>query len=160
MDNGIVVVENVYRLFTNGYSRLSATKKGVSEIAYPIISSTLTTLAAFVPLLMWQGIVGEFMSILPKTLIVVLASSLFVALIINPPFMANFMKFDDIRTKLNRKRSLKMAGIFAIIAIPLYLAKIYLLANLIMTVAIMYVLNFGCVTSDGTVVSDKIPGMA
>ena len=142
VDNGIVVVENVYRLYTNGYSKLNATKKGVSEIAYPIISSTLTTLAAFFPLLMWQGIVGEFMSILPKTLIVVLSSSLFVALIINPPFMANYMKFDDIRNKINWKRSIKRAGIFALIAVPLYLSKIYLFANLLMTVALFYILNF------------------
>ena len=142
VDNGIVVVENVYRLYTNGYSKMNATKKGVSEIAFPIISSTLTTLAAFFPLLMWQGIVGEFMSILPKTLIVVLASSLFVALIINPPFMANFMKIDDIRTKINWKKSLKIAGIYTVVAILFYVAKIYLLGNLLMTVALLYVLNF------------------
>ena len=142
VDNGIVVVENVYRLYTNGYSKMNATKKGVSEIAFPIISSTLTTLAAFFPLLMWKGIIGEFMSILPKTLIVVLSSSLFVALIINPPFMANYMKFDDIRNKINWKKSLKTAGIFTIIAVPLYMAKIYLFANLLMTVALLYVLNF------------------
>ncbi len=141
VDNGIVVVENVYRLYTSGYSKLSATKKGVSEIAFPIISSTLTTLAAFFPLLMWEGIVGEFMSILPKTLIVVLASSLFVALVINPPFMANYMKFDDIRNKIDWKKSLKRAGIFVIVAAVFYFAQIYLLANLLMTVALFYILN-------------------
>ncbi|MEZ5104613.1 MAG: efflux RND transporter permease subunit [Draconibacterium sp.] len=141
VDNGIVVVENVYRLYSNGYSRMSATKKGVSEIAFPIISSTLTTLAAFFPLLMWQGIVGEFMSILPKTLIVVLASSLFVALIINPPFMANYMKIDDIRSKINRKKSLKATAIFTVVAVLFYLAKVYLLGNLLITVAALYVLN-------------------
>ncbi len=141
VDNGIVVVENVYRLYTSGYSKLSATKKGVSEIAFPIISSTLTTLAAFFPLLMWEGIVGEFMSILPKTLIVVLASSLFVALVINPPFMANYMKFDDIRNKIDWKKSLKRAVIFVIVAAVFYFAQIYLLANLLMTVALFYILN-------------------
>lgn len=141
VDNGIVVVENVYRLYTNGFSKMAATKKGVSEIALPIISSTLTTLAAFFPLLMWEGIVGEFMSILPKTLIVVLASSLFVALIINPPFMANYMKFDDIRTKLDWKSSLKKAGIFALLAGISYLAGVILLGNLLMTVALLYVFN-------------------
>ncbi len=141
VDNGIVVVENVYRLYTSGYSKLSATKKGVSEIAFPIISSTLTTLAAFFPLLMWEGIVGEFMSILPKTLIVVLASSLFVALVINPPFMANYMKFDDIRNKIDWKRSLRRAVIFVIVAAVFYFAQIYLLANLLMTVALFYILN-------------------
>lgn len=142
VDNGIVVVENVYRLYSNGYSLLSATKKGVSEIATPIISSTLTTLAAFFPLLMWEGIVGQFMSIFPKTLIVVLASSLFVALILNPAFVATFMKIDDIKTKINWWKSLKIAGVFAMVAILFYVAKLYLYGNILMTIAILFVLNF------------------
>ncbi|QGY44459.1 AcrB/AcrD/AcrF family protein [Maribellus comscasis] len=141
VDNAIVVVENVYRLHTIGYSKMAATKKGVSEIAFPIISSTMTTLAAFFPLLMWEGVVGEFMSILPKTLIVVLASSLFVALILNPPFIANFIKIDDISRKANVKRGLKNAGILTIIAIPFYLAKIYLLGNILITIAALTALN-------------------
>ena len=141
VDNAIVVVENVYRLHGLGYSTLTATKKGVSEIAYPIISSTLTTLAAFVPLMFWEGIVGEFMSILPRTLIVVLSSSLFVALVLNPPFIARFMKIDDIREKANWKRTFKNAGILTIIAIVFYVAKVYLLGNILETVAIIMVLN-------------------
>jgi multidrug efflux pump subunit AcrB len=142
VDNAIVVVENVYRLYGSGYSALSATKKGVSEIAFPIISSTLTTLAAFFPLLLWQGVIGQFMSILPQTLIVVLASSLFVALILNPAFVSTFIQIDDIRKKVNWKRSLKRAGIYTVVAALFYLAKIYLLGNIIMTVAIFTVLNF------------------
>ncbi|MGQ8338916.1 efflux RND transporter permease subunit [Sunxiuqinia sp. A32] len=141
VDNAIVVVENVYRLYGSGYSRLQATKKGVSEIAFPIISSTLTTLAAFVPLMFWEGIVGEFMGILPQTLIIVLASSLFVALILNPPFIASFMVIDDIRTKANWQKSFKNAGILTAIAIVFYVAKIYLLGNILATVVIFMVLN-------------------
>ena len=141
VDNAIVVVENVYRLYSKGYSLLSATKRGVSEIAFPIISSTLTTLAAFFPLLAWEGVVGEFMAILPRTLIVVLASSLFVALIMNPPFIANFMKIDDINTKANAKRIFKNAGIFAILSVPFYIMQVYLLGNLLATVALIMVLN-------------------
>jgi multidrug efflux pump len=141
VDNAIVVVENVYRLFNSGYSLMGATKKGVSEIAYPIITSTLTTLAAFVPLLMWEGIVGQFMSVLPKTLIVVLASSLFVALILNPAFVSSFMKIDDITVRLKWKKQLKNAGIFAVIAVLFYIAKIWLLGNLAITVSLVLILN-------------------
>ncbi|MGC9353788.1 MAG: efflux RND transporter permease subunit, partial [Mariniphaga sp.] len=141
VDNAIVVVENVYRLYTAGYSLLSATKKGVSEIAYPIIASTLTTLAAFFPLLLWEGIVGQFMSVLPKTLIVVLASSLFVALILNPAFVASYMKIDDINTRLNWKKSLKKAGIFALFAALFYFTRIWLLGNLLITIAAFILLN-------------------
>lgn len=141
VDNAIVVVENVYRLYSSGYSLMNATKKGVSEIAYPIIASTLTTLAAFFPLLMWEGIVGEFMKVLPQTLIIVLASSLFVALILNPPFIAAYMRIDDIKSKLNWKKQLKIAGIIVAVSIPFYLMRAFLFANILMTVALLISFN-------------------
>jgi multidrug efflux pump len=92
VDNGIVVVENVYRLMDEGYPRIQAAKLGVGEVAMPIIASTATTLAAFLPLILWEGIMGEFMKWLPITLIIVLSSSLFVALIINPMLISVYMK--------------------------------------------------------------------
>ena len=141
VDNAIVVVENVYRLFSSGVPLLKATKQGVSEIAFPIISSTLTTLAAFFPLLAWEGMIGEFMKIFPQTLIVVLASSLFVALILNPAFIAAFMKVEDIYKKPSKKRVLRNAGIITVIAILFYVAQMYLYANLLATVALIMVLN-------------------
>ena len=141
VDNAIVVVENVYRLYSLGYTALDATKKGVSEIAMPIISSTLTTLAAFIPLLMWEGVIGEFMRVLPETLIIVLSSSLFVALILNPAFVSTFIKIDDINAPANWKRSLKTAAIFTIAGIPFYFTKLLFLGNILMTVAILLVLN-------------------
>ncbi len=92
VDNGIVVVENIYRLMDEGYSKTDAAKFGVGEVAMPIIASTATTLAAFFPLILWEGIMGEFMKYLPITLIIVLSSSLFVALVINPTLTSLFMK--------------------------------------------------------------------
>ena len=65
VDNGIVVVENIYRLMDEGYSSIDAAKSGVGEVAWPIIASTATTLAAFVPLALWPGMMGEFMKYLP-----------------------------------------------------------------------------------------------
>ena len=105
VDNGIVVVENVYRLMGKGLSRTEAAKKGVGEVAMPIIASTATTLAAFLPLVLWDGIVGEFMQWLPITLIIVLSSSLFVALVINPMLISLFMKVDP--EKENRPTIIK-----------------------------------------------------
>ncbi|MFT5258097.1 MAG: multidrug efflux pump, partial [Arenicella sp.] len=68
VDNGIVVVENVYRLMDEeGMTRTEAAKKGIGEIAFPIIISTATTVAAFIPLGLWPGIMGQFMVILPIT---------------------------------------------------------------------------------------------
>ena len=92
VDNGIVVVENVYRLMEEGHNAWEATKEGVGEVAMPIIASTATTLAAFLPLAFWPGLMGEFMKFLPITLIVTLGSSLFVALVINPVLISTFMR--------------------------------------------------------------------
>ncbi|GAF02422.1 multidrug-efflux transporter MexB [Saccharicrinis fermentans DSM 9555 = JCM 21142] len=120
VDNAIVVVENVYRLHEEGLSKMEAVKNGVSEIAIPIISSTATTLAAFLPLLFWPGIVGDFMSYMPITLIIVLSSSLFVALILNPVFAARFMKIEDIRAKKNRKVLFSIVGGMALLGLIFY----------------------------------------
>lgn len=95
VDNGIVVVENIYRLRSEkDMNGDRASREGVGEVATAIIASTATTLAAFLPLLFWKDLMGEFMKYLPITLIIVLASSLFVALVINPVLTANFMKVD------------------------------------------------------------------
>ena len=95
VDNGIVVVENVYRLMSEGMSRTEAAKKGVGEIALPIIISTVTTVAAFVPLGLWPGLFGQFMIYFPVTLSVVLGSSLFVALFMNSMLVSKYMEIGD-----------------------------------------------------------------
>ncbi len=96
VDNGIVVVENIYRLMDEeGLDNVRASSIGAGEVAYPIIASTATTLAAFLPLMLWPGIFGEFLGYLPLTLIVVLSSSLFVGLVINPAFTSKFMKIKE-----------------------------------------------------------------
>ncbi len=93
VDNGIVVVENVYRLMEEeGLSRIQAAKQGIGEIAYPIIISTATTVAAFVPLGLWPGVFGQFMIFFPITLSVVLGSSLFVAIFMNSMLVSRFME--------------------------------------------------------------------
>ena len=122
VDNGIVVVENIYRYQQIGFSADDAAKYGTGEVALPIIASTATTLAAFIPLAFWPGLMGGFMKYLPITLIVVLTSSLFVALVINPVLCAKFMKVDEklidkkLRTR-KRNRIVSMAIGFLIIAV-------------------------------------------
>jgi len=96
VDNGIVVVENVYRLMEKeGMTRVAAAKAGIGEIAFPIIISTATTIAAFVPLGAWPGLLGEFMIFFPITLSVVLGSSLIVALFFNSMLVSRFMDISD-----------------------------------------------------------------
>lgn len=114
VDNGIVVVENIYRLMDEGYPRLKAAKEGVGEVAWPIIASTATTLAAFVPLALWPGQMGEFMKFLPMTLMIVLSSSLFVALIINPVLTSAFMKIKEENIEASNKRLIIFFGLLAL----------------------------------------------
>ena len=96
VDNGIVVVENVYRLMEKeGMDRVDAAKAGIGEIASPIIVSTATTIAAFVPLGAWPGLMGEFMIYFPITLSVVLGSSLIVALFFNSMLVSRYMEIDE-----------------------------------------------------------------
>ncbi len=92
VDNGIVIVENIYRLHCEGLSRIEAARRGAAEVAWPVATSTLTTLAAFSPLLFWPDLIGDFMSYIPKTLIITLSSSLFVALVINPAICSVLIK--------------------------------------------------------------------
>lgn len=121
VDNGIVVVENIYRLMQEGKPASQAAKEGVGEVAWPIITSTLTTLAAFLPLAFWDDLVGEFMKYLPITLIIVLSASLFVALVINPVMTAMYMKIEDMTQNKPKKGSLRMAGFLGVLALVCYL---------------------------------------
>ncbi|WP_147820110.1 efflux RND transporter permease subunit [Salidesulfovibrio onnuriiensis] len=90
VDNGIVVVENVYRHMQDGKTREQAAQIATDEVAWPVISSTLTTVGAFFPMAFWPGIMGEFMAFLPKTVIIALVGSLFVALVVNPVLSSRF----------------------------------------------------------------------
>ena len=84
VDGAIVVVEYADRKIQEGLSIKESYAAASKKMALPIISSTATTLAAFIPLLFWPGIAGEFMKYLPITLICVLSSSLFMALLFVP----------------------------------------------------------------------------
>lgn len=139
VDNGIVVIENIYRKLEEGLSPSNAARQGVGEVAWPIITSTATTVAAFLPLAFWGGIMGEFMKYLPITLIVVLSSSLFVALVINPVLAAWFIKGEE--TKPNKKRMLITALVLFCLAIIGYIANTYTIANLVMFVALFIPIN-------------------
>ncbi|MBE0424613.1 MAG: efflux RND transporter permease subunit, partial [Lutibacter sp.] len=124
VDNGIVVVENVYRLLDEGYSRFDAAKYGVGEVAMPIIASTATTLAAFFPLAFWPGMMGEFMRYLPITLIIVLVSSLFVALVINPVLTSVYMKIKE--EEVNFKKIVIFSSILFFVGVVFIIAGLTL----------------------------------
>ena len=147
VDNGIVVIENIYRYVQEGYGLIDAAKQGAGEVALPIIASTATTLAAFVPIAFWPGLVGSFMQYLPITLIIVLTSSLFVALVINPVFAATFMKMEEIaeareeRRRKNRNVLIFAAGMMAIGVFGLVAGAGWLF-NLMLITTVISLLHF------------------
>ena len=120
VDNGIVVVENVYRLMEKeGMSKIEAAKLGISEIAYPIIVSTATTVLAFVPLGLWPGTIGQFMIYLPITLSIVLGSSLFVAIFFNSMLVSKFMSIDE--KNLSKKDLIRLTYLLSGIGLFLFI---------------------------------------
>ncbi|MDP4679602.1 MAG: efflux RND transporter permease subunit, partial [Cyclobacteriaceae bacterium] len=140
VDNGIVVVENVYRLREEGYSAFEATRLGVGEVAMPIIASTSTTLAAFLPLAFWPGIMGEFMKFLPITLIVTLGSSLFVALVINPVLVTVFMKL-DLGEPTKHKKIWIYAGVAIVFGALMLLIKATVFGNLSIVLGLLIIID-------------------
>jgi multidrug efflux pump len=106
VDNAIVIVENIYRHMQEGKTRQEAARVGSNEVAWPVITSTLTTVGAFFPMIFWPGIMGEFMGFLPRTLIISLLASLFVALVINPVISARFQTAKLLDTRAAGKTGL------------------------------------------------------
>lgn len=140
VDNGIVIVENIYRHMDEGLKATQAVIKGVGEVALPIIASTATTLAAFLPLALWPGMMGEFMKYLPITLMIVLGSSLFIALVINPVIAVAFMKVTE--DKPNRKKAIRNSIIFIGIGSIFVALGAMIFGNLLIVTGIMILINF------------------
>ena len=104
VDNAIVIVENIYRHREQGLARDEAARRGTAEVARPVVASTITTLAAFFPILFWPNVIGKFMAYLPKTVILALVASLFVALVINPALCARFVEVKAKAARRSRER--------------------------------------------------------
>ncbi|MEE4254089.1 MAG: efflux RND transporter permease subunit [Desulfuromusa sp.] len=139
VDNAIVIVENIYRHMQEGYSTIEAAKTAVSEVGWPVISSTLTTLCAFFPMTFWPGIMGEFMKFLPLTLIITLSASLFVALVINPTVCGHMMSL----SKQGHKRERAPSKIIKWYGQTLE----YALKHRLLVVSASFLLLFGICTS-------------
>ncbi|PVX45594.1 multidrug efflux pump subunit AcrB [Flavobacterium sp. 103] len=115
VDDGIVVVDNVFANMKKGMPRVQASKIGIGEIAWPVIASTATTLMAFLPFALWPGTMGKFMKYFPMTLTVTLSASLFVAMVVNAAMTGGSMEIED---KNVTKKSAKIYSIiFTIIAV-------------------------------------------
>jgi len=84
VDDAIIVMENIYRHIERGEPLMEAIISGTDQVTWPVVSAVTTTVAAFLPMLLTTGVVGEFFSIIPKTVVVALLASLFECLVILP----------------------------------------------------------------------------
>jgi multidrug efflux pump len=144
VDDAIVVVENTHRIFGNGKMPIKkAAKLAAGEVFLPVLSGTMTTLAPFIPLAFWQGVIGKFMFYLPITLIVTLLASLVVAYIINPVFAVQFMKTheEEDRVRNNKKGYRITAIIFGVVALLSYISGSFGAGNFVLTMFGLYSLN-------------------
>ena len=110
VDGAIVVTEMADRRLAEGESRYDAYSRAAIRMAWPIIASTATTLAAFVPLALWPGTSGEFMKYLPITLIAVLSSSLLMALLFVPTLGSIFGRTGATSDEARRNLSVAEKG--------------------------------------------------
>ena len=143
VDDAVVVVENTHRLFENGKRDIkTAAKMAAGEVFMPVLSGTLTTLAPFVPLLFWNGIIGKFMFFLPVTLIVTLLASLLVAYIVNPVFAVDFMKphLPNHKEKWTKNTTFTAIG-FLILGLFIHLKGHHATGNLTFFILGFYLLN-------------------
>jgi len=145
VDDAIVVIENTHRLFDNGKRDIkSAAKMAAGEVFLPVLSGTLTTLAPFIPLAFWTGIIGKFMFFLPITLIICLLASLFVAYIINPVFAVDFMKPHHEEAKEYGKISKKgrrLLIVYTLVAVIAHLNGHALIGNLVIFLGLFMILH-------------------
>lgn len=145
VDDAIVVIENTHRIFDNGKKDIkTAAKIAVGEVFMPVLSGTITTLAPFIPLVFWSGIIGKFMYFLPVTLIISLLASLFVAYIINPVFAVDFMKPHEEEKKsygkITKKARLQLI-VYGLVALVAYLSGHIGIGNFVVFLAFFLVLN-------------------
>lgn len=145
VDDAIVVIENTHRIFDNGKRDIkTAAKMAVGEVFMPVLSGTITTLAPFIPLAFWSGIIGKFMYFLPVTLIISLLASLFVAYIINPVFAVDFMKPHEEEKKqygkITKKARLQLI-VYALVALVSYAGGNIGVGNFVVFLALFLVLH-------------------
>ena len=146
VDDAIVVIENTHRIFVQGRGRISPERSAMmaaGEVFIPVLAGTLTTLAPFVPLLFWPGIIGKFMIYLPTMLIFTLTASLIVAFIMNPVFAVDFMNHEEGEHREPKSAIFRKPVLWVAVGagILLDLAGATFFGNLILFMVILVILN-------------------
>ena len=117
VDNAIVVMENVDRLREHGANRIDAAKAGSNQVAPAVLSATLTTIGAFIPVAMASGMMGKFLGVMPKTVIIIIASSFIMSIIVTPSLCAKFLpkyKNDEKKNIIKSKKKIVISVAFVL----------------------------------------------
>ncbi|RJO69393.1 MAG: efflux RND transporter permease subunit [Myxococcales bacterium] len=101
VDDAIIIIENVYAHLEQGKNRIQAAIDGAEQVMWPVFSAITTTIAAFLPLLLMQGVIGKFLAVLPVVVSLALAGSLFQALVVLPSHLADFAKLPEKKERLS-----------------------------------------------------------
>ncbi|MCX8079961.1 MAG: efflux RND transporter permease subunit [Bacteroidia bacterium] len=145
VDDAIVVIENTHRIFGNGrVPIIHAAKQATGEVFLPVLSGTITTLAPFIPLMFWPGIIGKFMFYLPVTMIVSLLASLLVAYTINPVFAVDFMKThneeEETYSGLNKNAYVRL-GLYVLMSVLFHFSGAHAMGNLILFFGLFLIIH-------------------
>ncbi|NML20325.1 efflux RND transporter permease subunit [Pseudoflavitalea sp. G-6-1-2] len=144
VDDAIVVIENTHRIFVQAGGKLSAEKSAMmaaGEVFVPVLAGTLTTLAPFLPLLFWPGIIGKFMIYLPTMLIFTLTASLIVAFIMNPVFAVDFMNHEEHEKKKSDIFKKPALWVAVIVGAILDIMGYTFMGNLLIFIVLLVILN-------------------
>ena len=109
VDDAIVVVENIARYLNRGFTPKEAATKGAEEVLWPVISSSLTTIAAFLPLMLLPGAIGDGMKVIPICVSFALIASLFESLVVLPSHVADLGRSDPRRRYSRTNRGIRFA---------------------------------------------------
>jgi HAE1 family hydrophobic/amphiphilic exporter-1 len=110
VDDAIVIGENVYRLYENGVPAREAAVRGAQEVTYPVIAAILTSIIAFSPLMFIEGVLGDFLGVLPVVVLCALSISLLEGLVVLPSHLAESLEKKDHKEKRAAEKAAKKAA--------------------------------------------------
>ncbi len=143
VDDAIVVIENVHRYMELGMNRREAAIKGTQEIMLPVIAAVATTAAAFLPMLMMQGMMGKFMRVFPLVVSIALLASLFESLVILPAHMSEI-------ARLPKKKKRKKNSFYEKMLNTYERSLINVLRHRGLAVLVVIIVMFGCIALLGS----------
>ena len=136
VDNSIVITEGIKRHLDQGLDRLTSAKKAIYDNSIPVLSSTLTTIAAFIVLVLLPGFLGEIVSSMPLTVIIAISLSYIVSMILSPVLATLFLKRS--KSIKSKKKSIHEKNIKSMISFTIRFPLVWIFVSIILLVSSVY----------------------